>query len=105
MVESVVGILDPCSTCRAMASSVNSVKLSARQYHCRPGTNSGSKRLCTAGNGASPTWSNTGLPSVRIGLRDSSTFSADPVQHHTTPHTFLRWRCRSEEHKSELQAR
>ena len=37
--------LHPCSTCRAMASSVNSVKLSARQYHWRPGTKNGSKKL------------------------------------------------------------
>src|SRR5215469_2148821 len=88
-----VGSFDPCSTCRAMTSSLNSVKLSARQYHCKPGTYKPSNRLCTAGNGAGPIWSRSGWPTERIDLVDSSVCSEVPVQHQIIPQTFLRWRC------------
>src|ERR1700687_2797867 len=90
MVESMVGTCDPCSTCLAIASSLSSVKLSARQYHCSPGTKRGSNKLCTAGNGTGPTASSNGFPTERIGLVAASVSSADAVQHHTIPHTFLR---------------
>src|SRR5271165_2019819 len=93
MVESIEGSVEPCSTCRAMASSVSCVKLSARQYHWSPGTNKGSKRLCTAGNGAGPTWSSRGWPRARIGVVAASVSSAVPVEHQTIPQTVLRCKC------------
>src|SRR5208282_4704056 len=81
MVESIVGIFEPCSTCFAMAASLSPVKLSARQYHCNPGTNRPSKVLCTAGNGAGPTASSNGAPTLRIGRVAFSVCSAVPVLH------------------------
>src|ERR1022692_2828523 len=87
IVENMEGSLEPFVTCAAMDSSVRWSTKSAFQYHCIPGVNSPSNRLCSAGNGTGPTPTSSGVAQLSAGLSNSAVRSGLAVEHQTTPQT------------------
>ncbi len=79
MVDNGVGSCSPYLRCVSMASSVISVKKSARQYHCRPSGSSGLNRLWKASNGIGARPTISGEPNSLIGASAWSATSWGPV--------------------------